>query len=113
MSGQQINLCMWGYQQSFRVHVESSMNAVIKELGVPEAEAECLLVGVRIPSRQNLNDVCVEPEEGKWPISLFDGLLEAIEAEFASHPERDTFYGDRPRMEEKPEKLVKRHWVKD
>ena len=84
MSGQQINLCMWGYQQSFRVHVESSMNAV-----------------------------CVEPEEGKWPISLFDGLLGAIEAEFASHPERDTFYGDRPRMEEKPEKLVKRHWVKD
>ena len=85
MSGQRIKLFMWGYQPHFRVDVEISMNAVMKELGVPEAGAECLLVGARIPCHENPNEVCVEPEEGKWPLSLFDGLLEAIEAE-ASHP---------------------------
>ena len=81
------------------------MNAVMEELGVSKAGAECLLVGARIPSHQNPNDVCVEPEEGKWPISLFEGLLEAIKTEIANHPEQDTFYGDRPRMEEKPENI--------
>ena len=105
MSGQLIKLFMWGYQPHFRVDVEISMNAVMQELGVSKAGAECLLVGARIPSHQNPNDVCVEPEEDKWPISLFEGLLEAIEVEVASHPERDIIYGDRTSMEEKPENI--------
>ena len=65
------------------------MNAVMQELGVPGAGAECLLVGARLPGYENPNEVCVEPEEGKWPISLFEGLLEAIEAEAAIYPERN------------------------
>ncbi|MYD89334.1 MAG: hypothetical protein F4Y08_03195 [Caldilineaceae bacterium SB0662_bin_9] len=107
MRGQLIKLFMWGYQPHFRVDVELSMNAVMKELGVSEAGAECLLVGARIPCHENPNDVCVEPEEGKWPINLFDGLLEAIETEFASHPMQKIFYDDRPSMEEKPENIRK------
>ena len=105
MSGQLIKLFMWGYQPHFRVDVEISMNAVMQELGVSKAGAECLLVGARIPSHQNPNDVCVEPEEDKWSISLFEGLLEAIEAEFASHPMQKMFYTDRTSMEEKPENI--------
>ena len=65
------------------------MNAVMQELGVPGAGAESLLVGARLPGHENPNEVCVEPEEGKWPINLFDGLLEAIEAEAAIYPERN------------------------
>ena len=96
---------MWSYQQSFRVYAGIIINAVMKELGVPEAGAEGLLVGVRFSSQPNMNDVCVEPEEGKWSISLFEGLLEAIEAEFASHPMQRMFYTDRTSMEEKPENI--------
>ena len=65
------------------------MNAVMQELEVPGAGAECLLVGARLPGYGKPYEVCVEPEEGKWPISLFDGLLEAIEAEAAIYPERN------------------------
>lgn len=65
MNDQRINLCMWGYQPHFRKAVEDSMNAVMQALGVPEARAECLLVGARIPCRQNRNAVCVEPEDDK------------------------------------------------
>ena len=96
---------MWSYQQSFRVYAGIIINAVMQELGVSKAGAECLLVGARIPSHQNPNDVCVEPEEDKWSISLFEGLLEAIEAEFASHPMQKMFYTDRTSMEEKPENI--------
>ena len=58
MNDQQIKLFMWGYQPHFRVYVEISMNAVMKALGVPEARAECLLVGARIPCRQK-SERCV------------------------------------------------------
>ena len=47
----------------------------------------------------------MDPEDAKWPLSLFAGLLDAIATEIASHPERDTIYDDRPRMEEKPKKI--------
>ena len=94
MKGKLISLFMWGYQQHFRSVFKSCMNGVMEELGVPEARAECLLVGVKIPDRENPNDVCVEPEDGKWPIDLFDGLLDVIKTEVANHPSRDIFYSD-------------------
>ena len=34
----------------------------------------------------NQNAICVEPEDGKWPIQLFADLLDAVEAEVANHP---------------------------
>ena len=105
MNDQQIKLFMWGYQPHFRVDVEISMNAVMKALGVPEARAECLLVGARIPCHENPNEVCVEPEDNKWPLSLFEGLLEAIEGENDNHPEQDIRYTDRTSMEEKSENI--------
>ena len=105
MRGKPINLFMWGYQPHFRLQFESLMNNAMKELGVPESRAECLLVGARIPGRRNPNGVCVEPEEGKWPIDLFDGLLDLIEAEVADHPLQNIFYGDEPSMRYKPENI--------
>ena len=100
-----IRLFMWPYQPHFRLRLEMRMNSVLKELRVPDPGAECLLVGAKIPGRENPNDVCVEPEDGKWPLSFFDGLLDAIEVEVANHPSRNVFYSDEPSMRDKPENI--------
>ena len=105
MRGKPIHLFMWGYQPHFRLRFESLMNNAMKELGVPESGSECLLVGAKIPGRENPNDVCVEPEDGKWPIDIFEGLLDLIEAEVADHPLQNTYYGDEPSMRDKPENI--------
>ena len=73
---------------SFRKQIQQSMNAVMEELGVSEAGAECRLVGVRRSSQQNMSDVCVVRRNAKWPLSLFAGLLDAITTEIANHPDR-------------------------
>lgn len=96
---------MWAYQPHFRLDCESRVNDVLSKLGVPDAGAECLLVGARIPGRENPNGVCVEPEHGKWPLSLFDDLLDTIEAEVANHPSQNLSYGDEPSMRDKPENI--------
>ncbi len=100
-----INLFMWGYQQHFRFHFEFLMNDVMKELHISGTGAECLLIGAKIPGRKNPNDVCVEPEDGKWPIDLFDRLLDMIETEVTEHPLQDILYGDDPGMRDKPENI--------
>ena len=100
-----IKLFMWGYQPHFRAQFEICMNNVMNELGVFHAGAECLLVGARIPERQNPNSVCVEPEDGKWAVSLFDGLLDQIEIEVNKHSLQRMFYTDEPSMRDKPENI--------
>ena len=96
---------MWGYQSHFRRSLERNMNKVMEELGVSEAGAECFLVGAKIPGRQNPNGVCIEPEDGKWPIDLFDGLLDLIEVEVANHPWRNMFCTHEPSMRDHPENI--------
>ena len=51
--------------------------------------------------------MCIEPEDGKWPIDLFDELLDVIETEISDHPLRNMFYSDEIRMREKPRIFVK------
>ena len=105
MRGKPIGLFMWAYQPYFRIGFEARMNGVLKELGASSAGAECFLVGARIPGRQNPNGVCVEPEDGKWPLTLFEGLLDVIEAEVANHPSQNVWYGDEPSNRDKPENI--------
>lgn len=81
MVGRVINLFMWGYQESYRITIRLLAREVLKELGAPE-EAEVLLVGARSPNSWNPNPVCVEPEDGKWRLSLFDGLLDSVESTY-------------------------------
>ena len=100
-----INLFMWGYQPHFRRQCEHQANRVMKELGVSGASIECLLVGTKRPDHDNRNQVCVEPEDGKWSVGLFDGLLKLIESEVASHHLQHVFYGDEPSMRDKPERI--------
>ena len=105
MAKHTIYLFMWGYQPLFRLEFELRMNAVLLELGIAEAGAECLLVGARKPESEKQNEVCVEPEDGKWELELFDGLLGAIEQQIATHPLRNIRYGDEPSMRDKPENI--------
>lgn len=105
MRSKPIKLFMWGYQPHFRLKFEHLANDVLGELGVREARAECLLVGARIPDRPNRNDVCVEPEDGKWPVDLCEGLLDSIRAEVDNHPDQHVFDGDEPSMRDKPRNI--------
>jgi len=105
MSRKTITLFMWGYQVYYRVVVQLRMNNVLEELGVAGAGAECLLVGAKIPGESKPYEVCVEPEDGKWPLAIFDGLLTAIESEVRDHPLRNIWYGDEPSMRDKPENI--------
>lgn len=102
MVGRVINLFMWGYQESYRITIRLLAREVLKELGAPE-EAEVLLVGARSPNSWNPNPVCVEPEDGKWRLSLFDGLLDSVESTYRNHDLQNMFYGDEPSMRDKPE----------
>lgn len=96
---------MWGYQPHFRFHFEYLMNSVMKELGVEDAGGKCLLVGAKVPDAKVDHDVCVEPEDGPWPVALFAELPAAIDKYVDNHPLRDIFYGDEPSMRDKPENI--------
>lgn len=81
-----IRLFMWGYQHHFRDAVQYCMTEVLKELGARDARPECLLVGVRIPGQAVRNEVCVEPEDGRWPLALFSSVLDTVEREIEDSP---------------------------
>ena len=98
-----LKLFMWGYQPHFRTSLELAAERVLKSIGV-ETKPRALLVGVRHPTKVGPNPVCIEPEFETWPLSLFDGLPEAIEASYKSHDAHNIFYSDERSMEEKPEK---------
>ncbi len=106
MSRHAINLFMWGYQPHFRISVQNLAREVMKELGV-SVDAITLLVGVRRPGSTNRNPVCVEPEDGNWPLSLFDGLLESVEDLYSKHELQSVFFGDAPSNQDKPEMMRK------
>lgn len=97
-----IDLFMFPYQQSYQVSIEHLARDVLKELGAT-VEAKALLVGVRRPSNNVSHPVCVDPEKGRWKLSLFDGLLEAVEEVYANHPLQNMCYGDEPSNRDKPE----------
>lgn len=102
MSGQPVELFMWGYQDSYRISIQMLMRDVLAELGAEE-DATALVVGVLSPDSQNHNPVCIEPEDGKWLLSTFDGLLESVEAAYKNHPMQNLVFSDGPSMRDKPE----------
>ena len=66
-----ISQFMWGYQPHFRVCVELVAREVFKALGAT-VDVTALLVGARRPGHENRNDVCVEPDDGQWPLAIFE-----------------------------------------
>ncbi|MCH7388143.1 hypothetical protein MMO39_12660 [Acinetobacter modestus] len=96
-----IYLFMWGYQESFRISCRCLIRDVLKELGA-EGNAEVFLVGARAPESKNKNEVCIEPEDGKWSLSIFSGLLDSIESIYSTHHLQNIGYGDAASMRDKP-----------
>ncbi|AMC37072.1 hypothetical protein VN23_12005 [Janthinobacterium sp. B9-8] len=95
---------MWGYQAHFRLHIQHLVRDVLKDLGVA-IDATTLLVGVRRVGSQDPNSVCVEPEDGRWSLSLFNGLLDSVEVIYSKHELQHIFYGDEPSNRGKPEMM--------
>lgn len=93
---------MWGYQHHFRHSIEYLARDVLKVLGV-SVDAMALLVGVCRPGHANRNPVCVEPEDGRWPLGLFAGLVDSVDDVYSKHRLQDIFFGDEPSMRDKPE----------
>src|SRR3546814_11117312 len=86
---------MWGYQPHFRHSIEYLAREVLKGLGV-SVDAMALLVGVRKPGHANRNPVCIEPEDGQWPLALFDGLVGSIDDIYSKHNLQNMIFGDDP-----------------
>lgn len=99
-----LRLFMWGYQPHFRLSVELLARDVFKTLG-SDVAPEVILVGARKPGSNNRNPVCIEPEDGRWDLSLFNGLLTDIEATASNHRLNNVVYGDEPSMRDKPENM--------
>lgn len=95
---------MWGYQTHFRSSVSFLANEVLKRIAAGDTAA-VLLVGVRRPGREVRHAVCVEPEDGSWKQALFDGVDQEIERAIPGHSLQEMFYGDEPRMRDKPENI--------
>lgn len=93
---------MWGYQASYRIHIQILARDVLKKLGA-SSDAGVLLIGARRPGSKEPNPVCVEPEDGKWKLSLFEGLLDSVESNYKNHRLQNMFFGDEPSMRDKPE----------
>lgn len=97
---------MWGYQPHFRISLQHRIREVLRKLGAGEdVEAEVLLVGVRTQQSANRNLICIEPEDGKWPLFIFGQLLQAVESAYRNHPSLEIFYSDEQSMREKPEMI--------
>ena len=69
---QLIHLFMWGYQPHFASTLRHLAEDVFKELGI-SLKPDVLLVGVLKPDAKG-HPVCVEPEDDKWELSLFDAI---------------------------------------
>jgi hypothetical protein len=99
-----IRLFMWGYQPHFAHSVSYLAEQVFTELGVT-LRPDVLLVGILKPEEKDQHPVCVEPEDGKWPLSLFTGIPGKFPQTIKDHPLQRMFYGDEPSMQDKPENI--------
>ena len=104
MSKRCLTYYMWGYQEHFKFLMEYRARHVLTELGV-DLPLQGLLVGVRAPDVTDGHEICVVPEDGVWdPVALAPCHARTEEI-FANHPDHSIFYGDEPRMRDKPENI--------
>jgi hypothetical protein len=99
-----IRLFMWGYQQHFAYSVARLAEEVFSELGIA-LKPEVLLIGILREEKMQRHPVCVEPEIGKLPLSIFSEIPQKYPETIKSHPLQNMFYGDEPSMRDKPENI--------
>ena len=56
---------MWGYQDFFRIHVQTRAESVLKRID-PELSPDVFLVGILEADREDRYDACVDPETEHW-----------------------------------------------
>ena len=95
---------MWGYQQHFRSNLNWRATEVFQALGVSFAP-DVHLIGIRLPQELTRHPVCIEPEDGGLPLSLFASLHASFEEIEHKHPLQNMFYGDEPSERDKPENI--------
>lgn len=100
----EIKLFMWGYQEHFAWNLSRLSEQVFKELGL-DLKPDVLLVGVLKIGVEERHRVCVEPEDGKWSVSLFTDVPARFEETIQTHPLNRMFYDDKPTMRDKPENI--------
>ncbi|AMS43252.1 diadenylate cyclase [Aminobacter aminovorans] len=99
-----INLFMWGYQSHFRLSLEHLARRVFELIGA-EIEPKVLLVGLRRADLSTGHPVCIEPEDGEWPLTLLDRIVDEVNEAIPNHPMQRMFYGDDISMREKPDNI--------
>lgn len=103
-----IKYFMWEYQEHFRFSLEYDTEKVLEKIGLYNVDFDVLLVGVLAPDSKNGYPICIEPEDGKWELKIFDSLIENIETEIENHPSKNMFYSnDKQAMKDKPENIRK------
>lgn len=95
---------LFPYQHSFRVSVEISAKSVFERIGA-DADPHVFLVGIAWPAVPGRHGICVEPETGPWPQSLFSATPEELDEAWREHPSQKMFYGDEQSMRDKPENI--------
>ena len=98
---------MWGYQSHFRVLLEHRAETVLKSIA-PTVHPKAVLVGVRTPEKTDGHPVCVEPEDEDLDPKIFFSCAARTDNIYKSHPDQKIFYGDKPRMRDKPENIRKK-----
>ena len=95
-----IDQFMWSYQEHSASSVRRLGENVLGELGV-QLKPDVLLVGILKPGEEGKHPVCVEPEDGKWDLSLFTDIPNRYTETMNNHPLRRMIYGDEPSMRDK------------
>jgi hypothetical protein len=99
-----IKLFMWGYQEHFARSLSRRGEQVFEELGI-QLKPDVMLVGILKVDVEDRHPVCVEPEDGKWSLSLFADLPERYEETIKTHPLNRMFYDHEPTRRDKPENI--------
>jgi hypothetical protein len=108
--GTVLKLFMWGYQEHYRIFMESKAKRVLQELA-PSLHPQALLIGVQAPDasaeEKQHPPICVVPENQEWDPAIFRRCAQRTEEIFKDHPDHDMLFGDEPRMRDKPENIRK------
>ena len=104
--GKVITMFMWGYQGSFRIHLEGKAKRVLEDIA-PTLDPDALLIGVRVPERSDILPVCVEPEDGEWETGPFLECFNRAAEIYKTHEEHKILYGDEARTRDQPENIRK------
>jgi len=102
-----ITYFMWGYQWHFNRSLKYNIQTLLESIGIDDIKLDTFLVGIRSPELSDEGfPICIEPEDGKWDLSIFDNFAQKLSNEIESHPLKNMHYSNDERStREKPENI--------